>query len=188
MPEEEKKEDLKEKKDIEKPKAKSAPNIIIIIVAILAFQALVAFLVVLITIPRDKDAFKKELQNPDDTVGVSEELQNVNLDGEVILPTKADIVVNISGTSGERFLKVKIFVAYDGKKPENKNIELGLAKIETQLRSKINEYLSSLTLSQVSDRNAIANVRTALLPELNSIIPNSVGKLSNVYIEEFIIQ
>ena len=188
MTEEKEIKEEREKPEVEKkPKAKSGPNVIVIIISLLAFQALVVFLSIELLIPKD-DFNADLLRNPDDITAIDETVLFNGLEGEVVLPIRADVVVNIAGTDGSRFLKVVISVAYDSKDPNNRNIAPGLAKIETQLRSKINEYLSSLTLSQVSDRAAIASIRAALLPELNALIPSNVGRLSNVYIEEFIIQ
>jgi flagellar basal body-associated protein FliL len=184
----EERENGEEKKPVEKPKAKPGPNVIVIVAAILAFNALVAFLTITVFIPKEKDDFEKILKHDEDTVEV-EEVVSINLEGEVVLATKIDLVVNIAGTNGERFLKIKLSLAYDSKASGNsKNIEADLTIFETQLKSKVNEYLSSLTFNQVNDRNAIANIRTALLPELNAMVPNKIGKLSNVYVEEFIIQ
>ena len=192
MAEENLKKDVKEE-TVEKPKPAKplpgpGPNIALIIIAILAFQALVAFLVIKVFIPSEKNDFENMFKNPEDTVKIEKEVPQMSIENEKILPVKAEATVNIAGTDGERFLRAKISIAYDEKDPKNKNIEVGLAKFETQIKSKITEYLSSLTLSDVTDRNAQVNIRTALLPELNAMIPSGIGQLSNVYIEEYIIQ
>ena len=181
MPEEE------EVKKEEAPKAKAGPNIIIVIVALLAIQALMAFAVVMFAIPREKDDFANvsadELKNPESEVNPS-----AAVIGEVVSPVRLEVIVNIAGTDGTRFLKAVISLAYDRRNNANRGMETALAGLETQLRSKVSEYLSSLTITEVNDRNIRRNISSVLLPELNAIIPANAGRLSNVYVEEFIIQ
>ena len=110
-----------------------------------------------------------------------------NIASEVVLPVKLDVTVNIAGAEG-RYLKVKIAVAYDSRNHANKKIESGLAGIEPQLRNTAVNYLSSLTLEQLTrDLNIQTSVRVNLLKELNSTIPVNIGRLSNVYIEEWLV-
>ena len=180
MPEEE------DKKANDEPKAKSGPNIIIVIVALLVIQALVAFAVVMFAIPRDDDLDRlaEERRNPENEVSSA----SSSIDNEVVLPVRAEITVNIAGTDGMRFLRARIALAYDGRNRGNRQLESTLIGMETQLRHKMNEYLSSLTLAQVNDRNIRRIISSELLAELNNLIPASAGRLSNVYVEEFIIQ
>jgi flagellar basal body-associated protein FliL len=172
-------------------KAKSGPNIFIIIAIIIVANIMfvtIGFVAMHFLFGEKEDKLADELINPD-SIKVEEAVEvKTNLVTEVILPIKADVVVNIAGTDGMRFLKARISVAYDSKARENKNIEANLAGIETQLKSKVNEYLSSLTLEQVNSPSIRQSIRTTLLADLNSMLPAKAGKLSNVYVEEFIIQ
>ena len=178
-------EEEEEEKKEAAPKAKAGPNIIVVILALLAFQALVAFLVVMFAIPKNEDDLRlaEERRNPDNEVSASS-----SITGEVVLPMRTEVIVNIAGTDGMRFLKAGIALAYNGRDNANKQLERTLLGMETQLRHKISEYLSSLTLTQVNDRSIRSIVSNELLSELNTMIPASAGRLSNVYVEEFIIQ
>jgi flagellar basal body-associated protein FliL len=176
-------EEEERKEDSNEPKAKSGPNIIIVILVLLAIQAAVAIAVVMFVIPKEGENDLSLIENPENAIQSTTVIAD-----ELVLPTKAEVIVNIAGTDGMRFLKARIALAYDKKNTSNKGLESALIGLEAQLKSKISEYLSSLTLAQVNDRNIRRIISSELLSELNSIIPVNAGRLSNVYVEEFIIQ
>lgn len=93
------------------------------------------------------------------------------------------LVVNISGTNGMRFLKIALSFAYD--KRNHNMIIMNNQNNITKIRTHTVEYLSSLNLDQVKDRNAQQNISRDLLIKLNQEISS---EFTNVYITEFIVQ
>jgi len=162
------------------PKAKSGPNLIMVIAVLLVIQAVVAFVVVMFALPKTEDNLASELRNPAN----AQTEANLN---EVILPISIETVVTIAGTDGTRFLRARIYLAYDSKDPANRRIEQGLVGIETQIRGKVNEYLSSISFNEVTNPDMRSGIRSSLLREINSVIPSNIGRLSNLHILEFIV-
>ena len=178
---EENEKDVAEGGDAPKKKGGNLGVLIGLIVGILVIQIGVAIFVVKITAPKD-DA-TEELED-----GKKNEEKIVSLKNEIVAPETFDIVVNIAETDGSRFLKINIAVAYDGDNKENKNLTANYVSLVTKIKSKLVEYLSSLTIEDVTARNAQKNIRGDILRECNKVIPDGQGSLSNVYINEFIIQ
>jgi flagellar basal body-associated protein FliL len=170
----------------EEPEAKAGPNIALIIVALLVVQLLLVgggiFAVSQMANKDDGSASKQSvLPEPVQAGGI-------DIANEVVYGTKfTDVTVNIVGSDG-RFLLVTLAIAYDGKSKANQKLEAQLAVNETQLKNTILTYLSTLTLDQITQNSNIQNeVRTNLLRELNNTIPSSAGRLSNVYIEKWLV-
>lgn len=178
--EEERKEEGAEDK---KPKKKSGMGLLIgIIVAMLVIQAVLAFAVVIVTAPKSEDPVTEQ---PTDTTTAGD-ISNAAVANEQIVPTTFTHVVNIAGTDGMRFLKVSIQLAFDMEK--NKNFLTEAVKYETPIKNYINQYLASLSLEEVQDRNVQQNVRRDILRGINKLFPPNSGEISNVYITEFLIQ
>ena len=172
----------KEKKK-EAPQPKSGPNIIVVVAALLAIQAVVAFLVVNFALPKDTDARAaiEELQRPETPT-------QVNPINETIVLT-VETTISVSGTQGANFARCKISLAADHTDKANARIQTGIVGIETQIRSKVNEFLSSLTLEELTNPNIRDHIRATLLSDINAVIaPANIGRLSSVYIEEFLVQ
>lgn len=163
---------------------KNSPNLILVIVGVLLVQALLAFGLVMLTAPKST---QDDILVDENSATQNEKAFALSVN-EVVIPIKTEVVVNISGTNGMRFLKAVITLAYDGSLKKNADLELALPNLQSPLRSRAREYLSALTLGDVQDRNAQQQIRTDLLRELNEIMPAQVGEFSNVYLEEFIIQ
>ncbi len=156
-----------------------------VIVGVIVLQAALAFLVVTLTAPKEKE---DEVEQVEDSAAIAEQNAMTSAENEIILPASIEKIVNISGTDGMRFLKLKAEIAYDGSVKTNANLEGLYATMMTRVNSKFNEYLSSLTLEDVQDRNAQQNISQDLLRECNKLLPLNSGKFSNIYITEFIVQ
>ena len=87
-----------------------------------------------------------------------------------------------------RFLKISAQIAYDGSIKTNENLLSLYETMTIRVNAKFSEYLSSLTLENVQDRNAQQNISKDLLRECNLLLPVNSGSFSNIYITEFIVQ
>lgn len=178
-------EDKVEAKEPKKEKSNIVPLIIIILVVVL-IQAGIAFAIVKITAPKNEVADTTAQDSTTDTTGSSAQISKP--DDEVVQATVLTFIVNIAGTDAERYLKLSLQVAYDGKKAsKNKTFLTSLASAEVPAKNYINQYLSSLTLENVSDKNAQQNIRGDLVRGVNGLLPEGV-ELSNIYITEYLIQ
>jgi flagellar basal body-associated protein FliL len=156
-----------------------------VIVGVIVLQAALAFLVVNLTAPKTEI---EETEEVVDSSQVVKQKETISAESEVILPTSIEKIVNISGTDGTRFLKFRAEIAYDGSVKTNSNVASLYATMMVRINSKFNEYLSSLTLENVQDRNAQQNISEDLLRECNSLLPINSGRFSNIYVTEFILQ
>ncbi len=183
--EEEKKENEEKEK---KPKKDSKIGMLIgVIVVVILAQLIVAFIVVKITAPKS-EAPETEQTSEADSSEDGGDISNVTVANEQILPDEFEQVVNIAGTDGMRFLKVGIALAYDADSKANAKFVTSYTANVVRIRNHIVQYLSSLTLEQVQDRNVQKNIRRDLLRELNKQIPANSGEFSNVYLTVFLIQ
>jgi len=177
-----------------KPKS-NLVSLIIIILAVVLIQVGLAFMVVKITAPKvetEETAEKGEKTTHGKKGEVageheSEGSEEKGPEEEKCLKKPIEAIVNIAGTDATRYLKVEIQIAFDAALPENKEYEAAFP-YTVQVTSKITQYLSSLTLEEVNDKNAQENIREDLLRAINAIIPEHKGEISNVYITQYIIQ
>lgn len=95
-------------------------------------------------------------------------------------------IVNIAATDGQRFLKVVYELGYDSDKYPN--FEKKISKQTKQVESKAVEYLSALTLKEVLDKRAKANISADLKREVNALLKSDGVECSNFYIKDFIVQ
>ena len=168
------------------------PNVIVVIIVLVVIQALVvaAIWFFAFRLPKEKPNLAKELKNPEDTVQVEDTIAHATsiLPGEMILQKETEITVNVAGTNGERFLQAWISVAYDSNDKGNKDILTKMANFAPQMKSKAEEYLSGLTIDDINSKGIRQKICRDLTVELNGIVPKGAGKLSNVYLEKFIVQ
>lgn len=124
-----------------------------------------------------------------DSTQVVEDTRDEVPENEEVIDVDIECIVNIAGTEGSRYLKIIFKVAYDNDIKENKkNMPASAEKAQSRLRNKAIDYLSSLTLKEVLDKNAKQNIRRDLLRDFNKSLPKGKGKFSNVYIQDYIIQ
>jgi|GEM_PF-2321192 len=174
------------------PAVKSGPNVILVIIVLVVIQALIvaAIWFFAFRLPKEKKNPADELKNPADTVQAEEVVEQTTniLPGEMILQKETEITVNVSGTNGERFLQAWITVAYDSNDKGNKDILTKMPNFAPQMKSRAEEYLSGLTMDDINSKGIRQRICRDLKIELNGIIPKGAGKLSNVYLEKFIVQ
>lgn len=183
MPVEE--EEVKEKKVKEPPKPRSGPNIVVVIAVLLAVQALVAFLLITFALPPGGGGGGREWEE----LFHPEAARQVNPMDETIIFRMETTLSIVGGPQGMHFVRARLALATDRTDKANNRIESGILGIETQIRSRVNGYLSSLSYEEVTSGVIRDHISASLLREINSLIaPANIGKLSNVHIEEFLVQ
>jgi flagellar protein FliL len=90
-------------------------------------------------------------------------------------------IVNLSGGSGNNYLKVKI------------NLELNNVELKTELEKRLPQFrdavlslLSSKTIAEVKTIEGKSQIRAEILTTLNQYL--KTGKITNVYFSDFIVQ
>lgn len=144
----------------------------------------IALLLKVMLFPSAEDPENKDGTDTTEIVEVKDDVP----ENEMVIPEQMECIVNIAGTDGSRYLKIVIEVAYDADlKKQNKTILTDAANSKSRLKNKAIEYLSSLTLKEVLDKNAKQNIRRDLLREFNNALSGD-GKFSNVYLYDYIVQ
>jgi len=93
-----------------------------------------------------------------------------------------DMVVNLTGSGGGSYLRVKITLEY----PSNKNLTEELKKKKPQLTEVIITTLRSKSLAEVSSLGSIQALKDVLLQEINSYL--DAGKVTVIYFTDFLVQ
>lgn len=194
---------------VAKPKSNLVMLIVIIFVVVL-IQVVLAFVVVKITAPKEETESTEQAAagHGEKKPGKHGEAAKEGESGkhgeagkegeapaeggevpahEVFTKKPIEVIVNIAGTDATRFLKVKVQLALDAELPENKGYDAAFP-YDVQAQNKINEYLSALPIEEVTQPNAQQNIRGDLLRAINDLIPEGKGQISNVYINQYIIQ
>ncbi|MGM0462293.1 MAG: flagellar basal body-associated FliL family protein [Fibrobacterota bacterium] len=188
MAEEEKNTETEEVQEKSPGKKSNLLLLIGIIAGIILAQVLIGFVTIQFISP-DKSSENSPQEESGEDGDAQPEQAAESVENEIILNDAAfETVVNIAGTDGNRFLKVRIILAYDEDDRENKDLISHALKRQSRFKSEAINYLSSLTLKEVLDSNAQENIRSDLLVRFNSILPREAGEFSNVYITEFIVQ
>jgi len=90
-------------------------------------------------------------------------------------------IVNLSGDSGNHYLKVKISLEMNEEK-----LNLEIEKRLPQFRDSILTLLSSKTMEDVKSLEGKAQIRAEILTMLNQYL--KTGKITNIYFGDFIVQ
>jgi flagellar basal body-associated protein FliL len=124
--------------------------------------------------------------------------------GETTAETPIEVLVNIDGTNGERFVKAAVvleYVAREGEKKGGKEKKEGgeggggaspmgaaIAQRMPKYKSQLIDIISKMPLSEITTPQAKSKIRQELLSLVNSTIPQKLGEVTNVYFTQFIIQ
>jgi flagellar basal body-associated protein FliL len=116
--------------------------------------------------------------------------------GETTAQTPLDVVVNIAGTDGERFLKASVILEYSDREAkkaggkEEKASPLGEAITQRmpKFKSFLIDELSKMTIDQLNAPDAREHIRKEFLKMANESLPSTLGEVRNVYFTEFIVQ
>lgn len=92
-----------------------------------------------------------------------------------------EMVVNLSGSSAH-YLRVKVTIDY----PKNKKLKEELNKKKHIISDVIISTLRSKTLAEVSNTNAIQDLKKSLIEEINGNLV--YGDITGIYFTDFLVQ
>jgi flagellar FliL protein len=156
------------------PGAFNARNIIILVVGV-AISAGLAILTVggYIAPKIEEDRLSQQVQkSKTDEAVYLENLTFFRLD---------PMIVNPAGSNGERYLKATISLEMT-----NPGIRAELGKRVPQIKNQINNILSSKSISQLQTNEDKEKLRRDILDRVNGMLVT--GRITNVYLEEFVYQ
>ncbi|MDR0305795.1 MAG: flagellar basal body-associated FliL family protein [Chitinispirillales bacterium] len=151
--------------------------LIIVLLSIVAVQAVVVYFIV----PRPENPEARAEKLAQDSIRIAQEAATKM--GAVSEPI--DATVNIAGTDGERYLKASIILEYD---ENNKLIGAELIRRAPKYKSLLIDHLASLTLMEVTDPNARDKIRKDLIRLINGTLPPKMGEVMDVHFKDYIIQ
>ncbi len=155
----------------------------IILAGILVANSVIAAVIVMMT-SKNMGTEQENVTEMIDTAA-GDETQAVSMGAISDPPIEA--IVNVAGTDGMRFLKVKVVFEYDEKK--HKDLGSELARRAPQLKDLLIGHLSKLSLSELKRPDAKEEIRKEVKRLVNNTLPeDKVGKVRDVYFNDFIIQ
>ncbi len=169
-----------QEKTVDKKPSSNLPIIAGIIAGVIVINSLLAFVLIQLLKP----------PNPED---VDAKMKADSLKQSVVQETTVgaitesiEAVVNIAGTEGMRFLKVVLVLEYDDQ--EYKKLGDELLRRSAKLKDMLIEQLSAMTLEEINDNSVRGQIRKEFMRTVNITLPEKIGKISNVYLNEFIVQ
>jgi len=198
MNEEKKKEREKEppqeapsKEEAVKKPPDNKPLFLGILIGVIILNTLVAFLLIQMTRPKRAEEVDAKLHA--DSLKQAEIASKI---GTIFPEQPIEVIVNIAGTDGERFLKTAVQLEIEGGEEkkggggegegEKKGSEID--KWVPKIRNIILEHLSKLTLMEVNEPEAKEKIRKDLLRLLNNALPPKLGEIRDVFFIQFLIQ
>jgi flagellar basal body-associated protein FliL len=185
MPEdkEKKQEERKEpeKQQAEKKKIGNKPIIAGIIGGVIVIEAVMLFFFMQLMKPPNEEEVEEKVK-ADSLKQTAIQQTSVG----AILETPIEVVVNVAGTDGMRFLKVVLVLEYDDQ--EYKNLGAELERRQAQFKNLLIEQLSAMTLDEVKSPDAQSQIRKEFVRIVNNTLPAKTGQISNVFLNEYIIQ
>lgn len=148
-----------------KPKKKKTLLIIIMVLIVLAGSAAGAYFYFLKPAGNEDGAVKKK--------AVTEERESLDM---------GEVVVNLSGSGGSHYLRVKIVIEY----PKDKKLAEELKKKKHKVSDAIITTLRSKTYSDVSAANSALALKKSIMEEVNNNLES--GEITGVYFTDFLVQ
>ena len=190
----------REKEEGKKP-ADAKPNnnkmlFVGIIAGVIVIELVAGFVLVKMIMP--KPALDAETEMHEDSTARHDE--QLTAMGSTTAETPVEVVVNIAGTDGERFLKAAVVLEYEERGGAVKKKEGGegggalspMAEAIMQrlpkYKSYLIEYLSKMTITEVTAPDAKEKIRKDLIRVVNSTLPSDLGEVRDIYFTQFIIQ
>jgi flagellar basal body-associated protein FliL len=168
-----------------------------IIAGVIAIELVAGFVLVKMVIP--KPELDAETGMHEDSTARHDEQLTVM--GSTTAETPVEVVVNIAGTDGERFLKAAVVLEYEErgggavKKKEGGEGGGALSPMAEAIlqrlpkyKSYLIEYLSKMTITEVTAPDAKEKIRKDLMRVVNSTLPSDLGEVRDIYFTQFIIQ
>ncbi len=148
-----------------KPKKKKTLLIIMIVLIVLAGTAAGAYNYFLKPAGNEAGEVKKK--------AVTEERESLDM---------GEVVVNLSGSGGSHYLRVKIVIEY----PEDKKLAEELKKKKHTVSDSIITTLRSKTYTEVSAANSALALKKSIMDEVNNNLES--GEITGVYFTDFLVQ
>jgi flagellar basal body-associated protein FliL len=153
-----------------------------VIAAIVILNTVIAFFLVQMTKPKNTDEIEAKLKADSAKVAAESATEM----GATTAEAPIEAVVNIAGTDGERFLKASI--AFEFNEIQYPKLGEELKKRAPKFKDILIDYLSKLTLLEVTEPDAKEKVRKDLLRLVNNSLSPKEGEVREVYITQYIIQ
>lgn len=99
----------------------------------------------------------------------------------ITVPLGEEIIVNLAGSRGRRYLKINAVFEVDSEKTVE---EIGLRN--PQIRDLIIGILRQMTVEKISEKEGIEQVRSEIITGINNRL--SEGKVTNIYFTDFVVQ
>lgn len=93
-----------------------------------------------------------------------------------------DMVVNLNGSGGSRYLKVKVVLEY----PKDKKLKEELTKKKHKVSDAIITVLRTKTFADVSSANSAQGLKDSIMAEINNNL--EYGDITGVYFTDYLIQ
>lgn len=154
----------------------------IIIGAIIVLEIPVMLILINVTRPKSPD----EIAASERADSLRTAMQAATSMGATTAENPIEVIVNIAGTDNERFLKIKTIFEFDDK--AYPKLAEDLVVRQPKLKNVLLEMLSKMTLMELNEPTSKERIRKEYMRLVNGILPESVGQVSNVLLDEFIIQ
>lgn len=158
------------------------PLMIVILVGVVLLNSAIAFVLIKATTPKSEAQMAAEAQ--------ADSIREASLRGTSMGATTAEapieVIVNIAGTEGERFLKAAVIFEYDDKAFPKLGEEL--VKRAPRFKDLLINHLSRLTLEEVNEPEAKDHIRKDLLRLVNATLPPEYGEVRDVLFTSYIVQ
>jgi flagellar basal body-associated protein FliL len=170
-----------------------------IIAGVIVLELAAGFIIIKLVMP--KPSVEMEAGAHEDSTARQEEQMTAM--GSTTAETPVEVVVNIAGTDGERFLKAAVVLEYEERGGEAKKKEGGghgegkaalspmASAIQQRLpkyKSYMIEYLSKMTITEVTAPDAKEKIRKDFIRLVNNTLPADLGEVKDIYFTQFIIQ
>jgi flagellar basal body-associated protein FliL len=199
----------------EPPKQEKKPsgnnNNLILLVGIIVIGVLLQIIIPKIVAPPSRMTEDSE----ETTEGVDAAHGTVDLNatemGATTEETPVEVLVNIAGTDGERFLKAALVMEYidktgskkepekkekkEGENKEGENKEAGPAGMAAAIKLRMPKYknyllenLSKMTMAELTAPETKEKIRKDFIQMVNNSLPPNFGVVKDIYFTQYIIQ
>jgi flagellar basal body-associated protein FliL len=191
------------KKGPGEPKAPKSNKFLFIgiIAGVIFIEIIAGIVVVKLIMPKPLTEMEQEAGEGEGE-GTHHDDQAMTAMGATTSEMPVEVVVNIAGTDGERFLKAAVVLEYQeqgtgAKKKEGGHGEGGgslspmaeaIQKRLPKYQSFLIEYLSKMTITEVTAPDAKEKIRKDLLRHVNTSLPPELGEVNDIYFTQYIIQ
>jgi flagellar basal body-associated protein FliL len=175
-----------------------------IIAAVIVVEIIAGIVIVKMAMPKPAEDHEA-VAHADSLKLVEEESTGM---GSTTAETPIEVVVNIAGTDGERFLKAAVVLEYE-EKGEKKEVKKegghgghgggegggGGSPIGSAIKERMPKYksylienLSKMSLAEITSPDAKEKIRKDFLRMVNGTLPRELGEVRDIYFTQFIIQ